>query len=61
MEADRGRGIIRDQSIQQRVLKEISAFANDSLIDSELYAQTESNPRGTDGNLEYFLAWKKSE
>ena len=61
MEADRGHGIIRDQSIQQRVLKEISEFANDYLTDSELYAQTESSPKGTDGNLEYFLAWKKSE
>ncbi len=59
-EADRGRGIIRDQSIQQRVLKEISEFANDCLTNSELFAQMESSPRGTDGNLEYFLGWKKN-
>ena len=61
IEADRGRGIIRDQSVRQRVLKQTLDFATDYLPDSVLYAQTESSPRGTDGNLEYFLAWKKTE
>ena len=58
-EADRGRGIIRDSLIHQRVLKEISLFASQNLKDSELIAQEEAIPKGTDGNTEFFLAWKK--
>jgi 23S rRNA (cytidine1920-2'-O)/16S rRNA (cytidine1409-2'-O)-methyltransferase len=58
-EADRGRGIIRDPLIHKRVLNEISFFANQNLKDSELVAQEEAIPKGTDGNTEFFLAWKK--
>ena len=58
-EADRGRGIIKNKLIHQRVLSEISDFANQNLPNSELFAQTESSPKGTDGNLEFFLGWKK--
>jgi len=58
-EADRGRGIIKDKLIHQRVLSEISDYANQNLPNSELFAQTESSPKGADGNLEFFLGWKK--
>ena len=59
-EADQGRGIIRDESIHKRVLNEITKFANENLDNSELFAQTESSPRGTDGNIEFFLGWNKT-
>lgn len=58
-EADRGRGIIKDSLIHKRVLDEITDYAEQNLVNSELYAQTESSPKGADGNLEFFLAWKK--
>ena len=58
-EADRGRGIIRDELIHQRVLKEISWFAEQNLENSDLIAQEEAIPKGTDGNTEFFLAWRK--
>jgi 23S rRNA (cytidine1920-2'-O)/16S rRNA (cytidine1409-2'-O)-methyltransferase len=58
-EADRGRGIIRDPLIHKRVLKEISFFTNRNLKNSELIGQEEAIPKGTDGNTEFFLAWKK--
>ena len=58
-EADRGRGIIRDELIHQRVLKEISLFAEQNLENSDLIAQEEAIPKGTDGNTEFFLAWRK--
>ena len=59
-EADRGRGIIRDELIHQRVLKEISLFAEQNLENSDLIAQEEAIPKGTDGNTEFFLAWRKN-
>ena len=58
-EADRGRGIIRDELIHQRVLKEISLFAEQNLENSDLIAQEEAIPKGTDGNTEFFLACRK--
>ena len=58
-EADRGRGIIKDEHIHQRVLKEISCFAEQKLENSDLIAQEEAIPKGTDGNTEFFLAWRK--
>ena len=58
-EADRGRGIIKDPLIHKRVLNEITDYAKQNLVNSELFAQTESSPKGADGNLEFFLGWKK--
>ncbi|MDG0963454.1 MAG: TlyA family RNA methyltransferase [Opitutales bacterium] len=58
-EADLGRGIIKDELIHKRVLQDIIDFANQNLANSELFAQTESSPKGADGNLEFFLGWKK--
>ena len=58
-EADQGRGVINDPQVQQRTFREIKDFAKRELIDSELFAQAESSPRGADGNLEFFLGWVK--
>ena len=56
-EADQGRGVINDSKIQQRTLREIKEFARLELKGAELFAETESSPRGADGNLEFFLCW----
>ena len=58
-EADLGRGIIKDELIHKRVIQDMIDFANQNLANSELFAQTESSPKGADGNLEFFLGWKK--
>lgn len=58
-EADQGRGVINDPQVQQRTFREIKDFAKRELIDSVLFAQAESSPRGADGNLEFFLGWVK--
>ena len=60
-EADQGRGVIRDRKVQRRTLDEIKQFAGRELEGAELFAESESNPRGADGNLEFFLGWRKSK
>ncbi|MDG0964462.1 MAG: TlyA family RNA methyltransferase, partial [Opitutales bacterium] len=47
-EADLGRGIIKDELIHKRVIQDMIDFANQNLANSELFAQTESSPKGTD-------------
>ncbi len=59
-EADQGRGIITDPKIHLRVLDEIKNFATDGLTGSSLLIETKASPQGTDGNIEFFLGWKKS-
>jgi 23S rRNA (cytidine1920-2'-O)/16S rRNA (cytidine1409-2'-O)-methyltransferase len=58
-EADLGKGIIRDSNIRKRVLDEIKGFAKSNLENSTLLLETEAHPKGTDGNQEFFLVWKK--
>jgi 23S rRNA (cytidine1920-2'-O)/16S rRNA (cytidine1409-2'-O)-methyltransferase len=58
-EADQARGVIRDNEVQQRTLEEIINYAEAELNESRLFANFESSPRGTDGNLEFFLGWEK--
>ena len=43
-EADRGKGVIRDFAIRERVLNEIIIYAEENLPRSELFAKTESSP-----------------
>ena len=59
-EADQTRGIIRDEKIRRRVVHEIIDFAQNELPMSELVENFEASPAGTDGNREFFLAWKKN-
>ena len=59
-EADLGKGIIRDTQIHMRVLSEIKDFVSTNFPDSSLVFETKARPQGTDGNQEYFLAWKKT-
>ncbi|MBU61690.1 MAG: TlyA family rRNA (cytidine-2'-O)-methyltransferase [Opitutae bacterium] len=59
-EADRGKGVIRDEEVRTRVLIEIKTFVAENLSDAQLFAESESPLRGAEGNTEYFLGWKKS-
>ena len=58
-EADRGKGIIRDDAVHTRILNEIKDFAKKKLPNSRLFAETTSTLKGTNGNTEYFLGWTK--
>ena len=60
-EADRGKGIILEERIHDRVINETITFAQKKLPNASLIAQEEAKPRGTDGNTEFFLAWKKTD
>jgi 23S rRNA (cytidine1920-2'-O)/16S rRNA (cytidine1409-2'-O)-methyltransferase len=59
-EADRGKGVIRDSAVQERVINEVTNFAELHLENSSLIAQFLAKPHGTDGNLEFFLGWEKT-
>ena len=58
-EADTGKGIIRDPEIHRRVLEEISEFVNENLVHAQLFGNMESPLKGTAGNVEFLLGWKK--
>ncbi len=58
-EADRGKGIIRDDAVRTRVLEKIKDFADENLPHAHLFAETESPITGTEGNVEFFLGWMK--
>ena len=58
-EADRGKGIIRNDAVHARVLEEINDFADENLPHALLFAETESPITGTSGNVEFFLGWRK--
>lgn len=59
-EADRGRGVIRDPAVRQRVLEEVTAFALDRLPGAALLATEPSTLAGTDGNLEFLAAFRRA-
>jgi len=54
-EVDAGRGIIRDQAIQQRILASIQSFALEQLAGAALIGTMDSPIKGTDGNREFLL------
>ena len=58
-EASTGRGIIRSKETHERVKKQIIEFAEENLKGSSLIIDKEARPKGTDGNLEFFLVWSK--
>lgn len=58
-EADRSRGIIKSQEIRKRVVLEIKRYSEENLKGCRLIAEIPAEPTGTDGNKEFFLAWKK--
>jgi len=60
-EVDAGRGIIRDEAIQERILAEIQDFALTQLPGAELIGTMDSPIKGTDGNREFLLGLMRSE
>ena len=59
-EVDAGRGIIRDEAVQERVLEEIRDFAIAGLAGAELIGTMDSPIKGTDGNREFLLGLRRS-
>jgi 23S rRNA (cytidine1920-2'-O)/16S rRNA (cytidine1409-2'-O)-methyltransferase len=58
-EADRGHGVIRDDTVRARVLGEVRAFALGELPGAVLHGERESPVHGADGNREYLLGLEK--
>lgn len=54
-EVDAGRGIIRDEAIQERILASIQAYALEQLPGATLIGTMDSPIKGTDGNREFLL------
>lgn len=59
-EADKGRGIIRDAAIHERVIGEIRDFAVRELAGAEILGVTDSPITGGDGNREFLIAVRKA-
>lgn len=59
-EVDKGRGIIRDPEVHQRVLNDITTFALAELPGAELIATMDSPITGTDGNREFLLGLRRA-
>ena len=54
-EVDVGRGIIRDEAIQERILASIRSFALEQLQEAKLIGTMDSPIKGTDGNREFLM------
>jgi 23S rRNA (cytidine1920-2'-O)/16S rRNA (cytidine1409-2'-O)-methyltransferase len=55
-EADKGRGVIRDESVRAAALERVREFALSRLPGARLIGSIESPIAGADGNREYLLA-----
>jgi 23S rRNA (cytidine1920-2'-O)/16S rRNA (cytidine1409-2'-O)-methyltransferase len=58
-EADKGRGIIRDPVVHERVIAEIRAFAEAHLPGSREFGFCLSPIEGNSGNREFLIGWRK--
>ena len=59
-EVDAGRGIIRDTAVQERIRREIEAFALSALPGATCIGSMESPICGTDGNREFLIGLSRS-
>lgn len=59
-EADKSRGVIRDEALQEAVKQEIVAFAIHSLPQAELLGVIDSPIRGAEGNKEFVMGLRKA-
>jgi len=59
-EADIGRGIIRDDEVRERVLREVKDYAASELPHCTVLETATSTLAGTDGNLEYLVSFRRS-
>ena len=60
LEVDKGRGVIRDASVQERALSDVQEFALTQLAGAILIGTMESPITGTEGNREFLLCLKKA-
>jgi len=60
-EADKGRGIIRDPSIHERILDELRQFILKKLLGAEILTIEKSSIQGAKGNTEFLLGAKKAK
>ncbi len=58
-EADKGKGVIKDPEVRQKVLQTITEFALTELPKAKLIGTIDSPITGADGNHEYLLCIKK--
>ncbi|HXC01441.1 MAG TPA: TlyA family RNA methyltransferase [Opitutaceae bacterium] len=58
-EADKGRGVIRDDAVRQAALDGVREFALAELPGAQLIGEMESTISGADGNREFLLGLKK--
>jgi 23S rRNA (cytidine1920-2'-O)/16S rRNA (cytidine1409-2'-O)-methyltransferase len=59
VEADKGRGVIKDPQVRAKVLQTIKVFSLAELPQSQLMGTLDSPITGADGNHEYLLGLKK--
>jgi 23S rRNA (cytidine1920-2'-O)/16S rRNA (cytidine1409-2'-O)-methyltransferase len=59
-EVDKGRGIIRDDTVRERVLEEVRAFALRELAGAKIHGEMECPVAGADGNREFLLGLVKA-
>jgi 23S rRNA (cytidine1920-2'-O)/16S rRNA (cytidine1409-2'-O)-methyltransferase len=59
-EVDRGEGIIRDDLVRERVLREVREFALRELPGAVRHGEMECPVHGADGNREYLLGLRKA-
>jgi len=59
-EVDKGQGIIRDDTVRQRVLAEVREFALWELPGATVHGEMDSPVHGADGNREFLLGLRKS-
>ena len=60
-EVDKGQGIIRDDTVRERVLTEVREFALRELPGAALLGEMECPVHGADGNREYLLGLRRKE
>jgi len=58
-EANRGRGVIRDEAVRQRALAEVRAFAASELPGCSDAGAIDCPLAGADGNREFLLVLRK--
>jgi 23S rRNA (cytidine1920-2'-O)/16S rRNA (cytidine1409-2'-O)-methyltransferase len=59
-EADKGKGVIRDSAVHERVVGEIRDFVSRELAGAEILGVAESPITGGDGNREFLIAMRKA-
>lgn len=60
-EADRGKGVIRDDAVRARILAEVREFARRELSGAVVFGEMDSPVHGADGNREFLLGLRRAD